>query len=58
MTKFLGKVNKWNIDLVIRLGSFWWGVHYSDAYKSFCVALIPCVVLRVGKTPYVPRGCS
>jgi hypothetical protein len=42
-----------HVDLVIRLGSFWIGVHYSDRFQSYCVALFPCVVVRIGKTPYV-----
>ena len=55
---YTGKV--WNIELVVRLGSFWVGVHYSSQYQSYCVALIPCVVFRFGKTNYfqVERKCA
>lgn len=48
------KTNNWYIDFIPRLGSFWLGVHYSNTYKSYCIALIPCLILRVGRTPYKP----
>lgn len=42
----------WNVQLIVRLGSFWVGAHYSNNYQSWCIALIPCVVFRIGKTEY------
>ena len=48
---YRGKV--WNVQLIIRLGSLWMGCHYSSRYTSFCIALIPCVVVRIGKSDYV-----
>lgn len=55
---YTGKV--WNVELVVRLGSFWVGCHYSSINQSYCVALIPCVVVRFGKTNYFPteRKCA
>lgn len=53
MHKFLGKIGDWRFDVVIRWGSFWVGVHKSRRYESYCIAFIPFVVLRVGKTSYV-----
>lgn len=41
---------KWNGDLVMRLGSFWMGVHYSKNYEAYCISLLPCVTFRIGKT--------
>lgn len=52
MNKFLFKVGGLYVNLVIRAGSLWVGCHYSEYYKSVCIALIPCVVIRVGYTPY------
>lgn len=40
------------VDLIVRLGSLWVGVHYSERFESYCIAVLPCVVLRVGKTEY------
>ena len=40
------------IDLIIRLGSFWIGIHHSKRNQSWCIALIPCIVIRIGKTIY------
>jgi hypothetical protein len=34
----------WFADLVLRLGSFWVGVHWNK--RRICIALIPCVVLK------------
>lgn len=41
------------IDLVLRSGSMWMGVHYSKNSDSYCVTLIPCITIRFGKTPYI-----
>lgn len=43
------------IDLVLRPGSFWIGAHYSKTQRAICIALIPCVVIRVGRTKYRPK---
>lgn len=29
--------------IIVRLGSFWVGFHYSPFNKRYCVNLIPCV---------------
>ena len=42
------------VDLVVRWGSFWIGAHYSPRNQSWCIALIPCVVIRLGRTEYQP----
>lgn len=44
---------KWKVDFLPRFGSFWIGVHYSSNYQSYCIAIIPCLVIRIGKTDYV-----
>lgn len=51
MKVYQGKT--WNIQFLPRLGSFWVGVHYSKLYQSYCIALVPCLVIRVGKSEYV-----
>jgi hypothetical protein len=49
-------VHEWTkplyVDLVIRWGSFWVGAHYSDRFNSVCIALVPCIVVRIGRTKY------
>jgi hypothetical protein len=40
------------VDLIIRWGSAWVGVHYSSRFESYCIAPLPCIVLRVGRTEY------
>ena len=42
----------WHINFILRLESFWIGVHYSFRNQSYCIGLLPCVILRIGKTPY------
>lgn len=51
MKLYQGK--KWNIEFLPRLGSLWIGCHYSKRYESYCIALIRCFVIRIGKTQYV-----
>ena len=46
----------WNIHLIFRLGSCWIGCHYSNNQKSYCIALIPCVIIRIAKTQYTHDG--
>ena len=41
------------VDLILRPASTWIGVHYSSKHDSYCVALIPGVVFRIGKTKYI-----
>lgn len=54
---YRGKV--WNVQFIARWGSFWVGCHYSSRYQSYCIALIPCVVFRIGKTEYIADpGCG
>jgi hypothetical protein len=50
----IGK-KEYHVDLIFRLGSFWIGAHHSPKYKSVCIALMPCVVLRIALTPYTPE---
>ncbi len=52
MTKRLITKPRLFVDLIVRWGSMWVGVHYSERFESYCIALIPCVVLRVGRTEY------
>lgn len=40
------------IDLIIRWGSCWIGCHYSYYHSSVCIALIPCIVIRIAKKPF------
>lgn len=47
------KQKTWYFDVIFRLESFWVGCHYSYQHKSFCVGLLPCVIIRIAKTPYV-----
>lgn len=42
---------KYHIDLILRLGSFWIGCHYSKKGQSICIG-IPIIVVRIGKTVY------
>ena len=46
------KKGKNYIDLVIRSGSMWVGVHHSRNENAYCVTLFPCFTVRFGKTPY------
>lgn len=43
------------IGIIIRLKSFWIGLHYSDFNKRYCLNIIPCFtiwwVLKGGKEP-------
>lgn len=44
--------NKTYINFIPRIGSFWMGAHYSSQYKAVCIAVLPCLVVRIAKTPY------
>lgn len=50
------------VGLLLRLGSFWVGAHWSQANKRLCVNLLPCVTvwftLPGGKTPGECKLCS
>lgn len=35
------------IGYLVRLESFWMGVHYSSHNRRFCINIIPCVTLWV-----------
>ena len=48
----------WYLNLVLRLGSFWVGVHRSSAYDSYCVAPIPCVVFQFINNDSAPLDCK
>jgi len=54
----LTRVGDWRLNLVLRLGSFWVGVHRSSAYDSICIAVLPCVVLQFIKNDSVPLDCK
>lgn len=41
-----------HIALIFRLGSFWMGVHYSSNHNSYCIALLPCFVIRIADNEY------
>ena len=43
---------RWHINVVLRFGSFWIGCHFSRKHKSICIAPVPCVVIRIARTPY------
>lgn len=46
---------RWKFGWLVRKGSTWIGVHYSEYNKRWCINLIPCVTFWVtqpgGKTP-------
>lgn len=50
----LGTPKGVHVDLVLRLGSLWIGAHYSPKQRAWCVTLIPCITVRIGRTPYKP----
>ena len=54
----LRRFGEWRLNLVLRLGSFWLGVHYSKSYGSFCIAPLPCVVFQFIKNDSVPADCK
>lgn len=54
----LTRFGTWRLNLVIRLGSFWIGVHRSSAYDSYCIALLPCIVLQFINNDTVPLDCK
>lgn len=37
------------IGLLLRIQSFWIGIHYSPYNKRFCINLIPCVTIWIIK---------
>jgi hypothetical protein len=43
------KSKRHTIDFIARLGSFWIGCHYSEVMRTYCVAILPCCVIRIGK---------
>ena len=47
-----------HVDLILRLGSLWVGGHYSERHRSWCIAPFPCIVFRIGKTPYTTKERS
>ena len=62
MFKNLGAVDingqLWHVNLVIRLGSFWVGLHRSSAHDSYCVAFLPCIVLQWTLKEEMPIDCK
>jgi hypothetical protein len=54
MIKKLFKFREWFVHFIFRIGSFWMGIHYSKKNQSYCIAVLPCVVVRIGKTDYSP----
>ncbi len=39
------------IGVLLRLQSFWVGVHYSKYNKRLCVNLLPCCTIYIGNAP-------
>lgn len=37
------------VGLLIRLESFWLGIHYSPYNKRFCINLLPCITIWITK---------
>jgi len=46
-------MKSYKFDFVPRLGSLWMGIHYSKRYQSICIGIIPCLIIRIGKTIYI-----
>lgn len=37
--------------LILRLKSFWIGVHHSDLCGRTCINILPCVTIYIGNSP-------
>lgn len=37
--------------LLIRLESFWIGIHYSKYAKRTCINILPCITFYIGQHP-------
>jgi len=42
-------LSKFKAGILIRLASFWIGIHYSKSCKRWCINLIPCITLYICK---------
>lgn len=40
-----GRVSRLHCGVLVRLASFWVGVHYSTFDRRFCINLLPCVTV-------------
>lgn len=40
---------RWRFGALVRKGSAWVGVHYSEHNKRWCINLVPCITLWVTK---------
>lgn len=42
--------------IILRLSSFWIGVHYSNYCKRLCINILPCITIWItakdGQVPY------
>lgn len=57
LASFYIRKDMWYLNLVVRWSSFWIGLHRSSAGDSYCLALLPCIVLQWTNDPLKPKDC-